>query len=98
MKLREKTKIFFNDIFSLIKKQNIFDSQFQLIFCDPPFKNINIGKLIKLIFDRNLLQKNGTIILHRNKDTKEKLPDCLELVDERIYGTSKIIFGKLLSW
>ena len=97
LKLRDKTKIFFNDVFSLIEKQNIFDSQFQLIFCDPPFKNINIEKLIKLIFDKNLLQKNGIIILHRNKSTKEKLPDCLKLVDERIYGISKIIFGKLLS-
>ena len=95
-KLKGKTKIFACDVFDLIEKKNIFDSQFQLIFCDPPFKNINIGKLIKLIFDRNLLQRNGIIILHRNKNTKEKLPDCLELVDERIYGTSKIIFGKLL--
>ena len=46
---------------------------------------------------KNLLQKNGIIILHRNKSTKEKLPDCLKSVDERIYGISKIIFGKLLS-
>jgi len=97
LKLRDKTKIFFNDVFSLIEKQNIFDSQFQLIFCDPPFKNINIEKLINLIFNRNLLQKNGIIILHRNKSTKEKLPDCLKLVDKRTYGISKIIFGKLLS-
>jgi len=97
LKLSKKTKIFFNDVFSLIEKQNIFDSQFQLIFCDPPFKNINIEKLINLIFNRNLLQKNGIIILHRNKSTKEKLPDCLKLVDKRTYGISKIIFGKLLS-
>ena len=97
LKLREKTKIFFNDVFSLIEKQNIFDSQFQLIFCDPPFKKINIEKLISLIFNRNLLQKNGIVILHRNKSVREKLPDCLKLIDERIYGISKIIFGKLLS-
>ena len=97
LKLGKKTKIFFNDVFSLIEKQNIFDSQFQLIFCDPPFKKINIEKLISLIFNRNLLQKNGIVILHRNKSVREKLPDCLKLIDERIYGISKIIFGKLLS-
>ena len=95
-KLKDKTKIFANDVFDLIEKKNIFDKQFQLIFCDPPFKNINIEKLIKLIFYRNLLQKNGIIILHRNRNTKEKLPDCLKLIDERVYGMSKIIFGKLL--
>ena len=94
-KLKEKTKIFANDVFDLIEKQNIFGLQFQLIFCDPPFKNINIEKLIKLIFCRNLLQKNGIIILHRNKNTKEKLTVYLKVIDKREYGHSKIIFGNL---
>ena len=97
LKLKNKTKIFSNDVFTLIEKQNIFVSQFHLIFCDPPFKNTNIEKLIELIFNRNLLQKNGIIIIHRNKNTKEKLPDYFKILDERIYGMSKIIFGRLLS-
>jgi len=97
LKLKNKTKIFSNDVFTLIEKQNIFVSQFHLIFCDPPFKNTNIEKLIELIFNRNLLQKNGIIIIHRNKNTKEKLPDYFKILDERMYGMSKIIFGKLLS-
>ena len=87
----------FNDIFELIEKQNIFKSKFDLIFCDPPFKDTNIEKLIELIFYKNLLNKNGVIILHRSKSTKEKLPNYFEIVDERTYGISKIIFGKFLS-
>jgi len=43
------------------------------------------------------LKENGIIILHRNKTTKEKLPNYFEIVDERTYGMSKIIFGKFLS-
>ena len=97
LKLKNKTKIFSNDVFTLIEKQNIFVSQFHLIFCDPPFKNTNIEKLIELVFNRNLLQKNGIIIIHRNKNTKEKLPDYFKILDERMYGMSKIIFGKFLS-
>ena len=97
LKVKNKAKIFFNDIFELIEKQNIFESKFDLIFCDPPFKNTNVKKLIELIFNKNLLNKNGIIILHRNKTTKEELPNYFEIVDERIYGISKIIFGKLLS-
>ena len=96
LKVKNKIKIFFNDIFELIKKQNIFESKFDLIFCDPPFKDTNIEKLIELIFIKNLLNKNGIIILHRNKTTKEKLPNYFKIVDERVYGMSKIIFGKLL--
>ena len=96
LKIKKKTKIFFDDVFSLIEKQNILASKFDLIFCDPPFKNTNIEKLIKLIFSRNLLKENGIIILHRNKTTVEKFPDYFSILDERIYGISKIIFGKLL--
>ena len=97
LKVKNKTKIFFDDIFELIEKQIISDSKFDLIFCDPPFEDKNIEKLIELIFNKNLLNKNGIIILHRNKTTKEKLPNYFKIVDERIYGISKIIFGKLLS-
>ena len=97
LKLKNKVKIFFDDIFELIKKQNISESKFDLIFCDPPFKDTNIEKLIELIFNKNLLSKNGIIILHRNKAIKEKLPNYIEIVEERTYGISKIIFGKFLS-
>ena len=94
LKLTKKTKVFCNDVFSLIKKKRISGLKFDLIFSDPPFKNTNIEQLIELIFTSNLLNKKGIIILHRNKTTKEQFPDCFKLIDERIYGVSKITFGK----
>ena len=97
LKLKNNVKILFKDVFEIIKKKNIFESKFDLIFCDPPFKNTNTEKLVELIFNKGLLKENGIIILHRNKTTKEKLPNYFEIIDERIYGISKIIFGKLLS-
>ena len=97
LKLKNRIKTFFNDVFDLIEKKNFFKSKFDLVFCDPPFKNADIRKLIELIFNKNLLDKNGIIIIHRNKNFKEKLPSYFEIVDERIYGISKIIFGRFLS-
>jgi len=44
-----------------------------------------------------VLQKDGIFILHRNKNTKEKLPNYYQIIDERIYGISKVTFGKFLS-
>jgi len=97
-KLRVKNvDVFFDDIFNLIKKGNIFKSKFDLIFCDPPFKDLNIEELIQKIYNKELLQKNGILILHRNKNVKGKLPIYFKIVDERIYGISKITFGKFLS-
>jgi len=95
LKVKNKIKIFCNDIFKLIENKNILKLKFDIIFCDPPFKDKNIEKLIKLIFNKNLLNKKGVIILHRNKNFKDKFPDYFKILDTRIYGISKIIFGKL---
>ena len=97
LQITKNVHIFYEDVFGLIKKPNIFKIKFHLIFCDPPFKDINMEKLIKLIFSNNLLYKNGIIILHRDKTTKEKFPINFKFLDERVYGRSKIIFGKFLS-
>ena len=96
LKLKNKVKIFFDDVFEIIKKKNISKSKFDLIFCDPPFKDTNVEKLIELIFNKNLLCKNGIIILHRNKAAKDQFPSYFNVFDERIYGVSKIIFGQIL--
>lgn len=96
LSIKNKTKVYAGDVFSIIEKQNIPELKFNLIFCDPPFKNKNIKKLIELILNKNLLKKNGILVLHRNKSVKEKFPEYFKVLDERIYGVSKIIFGQLL--
>jgi len=97
LKVKNKIKIFYDDILKLIERENIFESKFDLIFCDPPFNDTNIDKLIESIFNNNLLNKNGITILHRKKTVREKLPNFFEKIEERTYGISKIIFGKFLS-
>jgi len=97
LKTKEKTKTFFGDVLHILKKDYILSNKFDLIFCDPPFKDRKMEELIKLISKKKLLKKNGIIILHRNKDQIENLPDLFAALDKRIYGVSKIIFGKLLS-
>ena len=90
------------DVFKKIKKQDEDISNWltylklDLIFCDPPFKDTNINNLIELIITKNLLKKNGIIVLHRHKSSKEKLTPYFKIIDERFYGLSKIIFGKSL--
>ena len=68
-----------------------------LIFCDPPFKDTNINNLIELIIKKNLLKEDGIIILHRHKNSSEKLTPYFKVIEQRIYGISKIIYGKYLS-
>ena len=97
LKVKKNVDIFFDDVFDSIKKQNIFKLKFDLIFCDPPFKDLGIRKLIQLIFSTNILRKDGILILHRNKNIKERLPNDFKIIDKRIYGISEVTFGKFLS-
>tara|TARA_Y100000590_G_scaffold333996_1_gene379962 strand:- start:2140 stop:2709 length:570 start_codon:yes stop_codon:yes gene_type:complete len=97
LKLKNKTKIIFDDVFNSFKNNYINKIKFNLIFLDPPFKEKNIQNLIKIIFNENILKKDGIIILHRNKNTNELFPNFFKKIEERNYGISKIIFGKLLN-
>ena len=96
LNLNNTSKIFSGDVFQEIEKGEICKSKFNLIFCDPPFKNIDVERLINLIIKKNLLKENGIIVLHRNKTSKENFPNKFKIIDERIYGLSRIIFGKIL--
>ena len=102
LNVEDETKIFSDDVFNVIKKQDrvLFDwlpaMKLDLIFCDPPFKDTNINDLIELIIAKDLLKKNGIIILHKHKNAKEKFTVYFKVIDKRIYGLSKIIIGKPL--
>ena len=44
-------------------------------------------------FAEDVLKKNGVIVIHRHKKEIDTLPKDFNILDERIYGLSKIIFG-----
>jgi|TARA_B110000438_G_scaffold265866_1_gene279515 16S rRNA (guanine966-N2)-methyltransferase len=96
LKIEKNIKIYSEDVLKIIEKIDTTKFKIDLIFCDPPFAHKNIDKLVELIFKKKLLNKNGIIILHRNKVVKDKLPDYLNILEERIYGISKIIFANFL--
>ena len=39
-----------------------------------------------------MLNKNGIIILHRHKNEIDTLPTGLQIIEQKVYGISKIIF------
>tara|TARA_Y100000590_G_C15623838_1_gene978601 strand:+ start:57 stop:620 length:564 start_codon:yes stop_codon:yes gene_type:complete len=70
-------------------------SKFDLIFLDPPFKDSKLNELIEKIKKMNISSKNTLIIIHRNKKFSENISKDLIVSKEKIYGLSKIIFGKI---
>ena len=60
---------------------------------DPPFKESRVCKLIKMIKDKNILKKNGIIIIHRHRSDQLMINVSISVIDQRKYGISKIIVG-----
>ena len=69
------------------------NDKFDIIFLDPPFKDKNLEELLDNINKKNILEINGIIIIHRHKKENDSLPDSLKILDEKIYGISKITFS-----
>ena len=78
-----------------INNTNIFPkfiNKFDLIFLDPPYKLKNLNIILKNLTDNKILNKNGIIILHRHKNQKDIFPNNFNIIEEKIYGISKVLF------
>ena len=49
---------------------------------------------IKYWINKNLLKKNGIILIHREKKNLDIFPKNFKILINKIYGRSNIIFGK----
>ena len=83
-----------------IYNENIFlklNNKFNIIFLDPPYKDKNLENLLNEINNQNMLDKNGIIILHRHKNETDSLPQNFQIIEQKVYGISKIIFLSYLN-
>jgi len=81
------------DCFDYIENLKKNELKLDLIFLDPPYKEKRINILLERILEKNLLRKNGVIIIHRHKKDNIKITEKLNIIDLRQYGISKIIFA-----
>ena len=83
-----------------IYNENIFlelNNEFDIIFLDPPYKDKNLEKLLNEIKNQNVLNKNGIIALHRHKNETDHLPPNFQIIEQKVYGISKVIFLSYLN-
>jgi len=90
LKCKDQCTIIEKSCFELDK---YFKKSANIIFLDPPFKEIKINQLLELIIERNFLDKDGIIIIHRKRNNHEDFLDKFKVLETRNYGVSKIIFG-----
>tara|TARA_B100000287_G_scaffold304260_1_gene287421 strand:- start:9 stop:569 length:561 start_codon:yes stop_codon:yes gene_type:complete len=79
--------------FDFFLKKNLFQNKFDLVFLDPPYKEERFNILINKIKDNKILESNGVLIIHRHKKDSSKISEKINIIDERVYGISKIIIA-----
>jgi 16S rRNA (guanine966-N2)-methyltransferase len=90
LKCEDKCTILSGSCFDLDKH---FKKYANIVFLDPPFKEKDINKILITILENKILNKNGIIIIHRNKKINDNFSTKLNVREVRNYGLSKIIFG-----
>ena len=69
------------------------ENKFDIIFLDPPYKENDLENLITLLIDQKILAIGGVMILHRHSKQQDLFPSNFQIIEEKKYGISKIIFG-----
>ena len=92
-KNEKKFQIFKDDCFRYFNSNRKINKNFDIIFIDPPYKEIKINILIEKIIHRKLLKKDGILIIHRHKKDKIAITEKINILDTRTYGVSKVYFA-----
>ena len=95
IKKQNSSKIIEKDIFAE-NTLKILNNKFDIIFMDPPYKEKKIINLLDVIIKLKLLKDNGVIIIHRHKKEEDIFPNEFNIIINKNYGISKIIFGNIL--
>ena len=92
LSFNKETEVYNKNIYN---KNNfrILKYKFNLIFLDPPFKDLNIVTIINDLINTGIVVKGTLILIHRHKKTKDNFDQNLKIIREETYGSSKIIFG-----
>jgi 16S rRNA (guanine966-N2)-methyltransferase len=71
-----------------------FNEKFNIIFADPPYKEKNLNLMYLKILNSEILDDQGILIIHRRKNDMDSFPEKFKIIEEKIYGISRVIFGK----
>jgi len=89
-----KTLIFNNMIEDFLYKK--IGEKFDIFFLDPPFADSKFLKNLELIKKGKIYKKKNIIIIHRENKSKDKLDNFIKVINTKLYGRSKIIFGSFV--
>tara|TARA_Y100000389_G_scaffold177580_1_gene189962 strand:+ start:7156 stop:7719 length:564 start_codon:yes stop_codon:yes gene_type:complete len=92
LRYQSNSTVMENDIINnfIFKK---FENKFDIIFMDPPYREKKLAHILNKINESKVLYNDGIIIIHRHKKEKDEFPEKFNIIEEKTYGISRVIFG-----
>ena len=94
--MKEKIELYNLDYETLLK--NKIKEKMDIIYIDPPYNSNFAIKTVEYIIEKNIADKNSTIIIETDSEEKilEELKKIdIEITDKRRYGRATLIFIKI---
>ena len=92
MNFSNSSEIIEKDVFDQFDFKDL-KKKYDIIFADPPYKEKKVNYIVAKIFEEKIINKNGVLIIQRHKNEIEEFPKIFNIIEEKIYGISKIFFG-----
>ena len=92
LRYQSNSMVMENDIINnfIFKK---FENKLDIIFMDPPYREKKLAQILNKINESKVLNNDGIIIIHRHKKEKDEFPEKFNIIEEKTYGISRVIFG-----
>ena len=92
-KIKQMPNLLIADFDTALKK--LRDKKFDIVFLDPPFATDFGEKAIEIISENKMLNDDGIIIFEHDCKKKFNIPQDLEVIDEKKYGTIAVTYIKV---
>ncbi|MCL2376665.1 MAG: 16S rRNA (guanine(966)-N(2))-methyltransferase RsmD [Defluviitaleaceae bacterium] len=89
-RLKEKATVMKGDAASTIKK--LAGQKFDIIFLDPPYDESLANKTLQKIYNGDIMEEEGYIILEMDRSVDTPKIDGLITFKEREYSSTKLVF------
>ena len=94
--IENKVFLYETDVINFIENLNN-DKKFEIIFFDPPYSDNSFLIALEKIKEKNLINNNYVIIIHRDKKERKILNNKnINILENRTYGRSQIFFVKFI--
>ncbi|MCK4257881.1 MAG: 16S rRNA (guanine(966)-N(2))-methyltransferase RsmD [Halanaerobiales bacterium] len=86
---QNQAKVTRGDVLKLLPSIN---QNFDIIYLDPPYQAGLYEKVLELILANSLIKKDGIIICEHSTDLPPQIPELLEVLKSKSYGSISLTF------